>query len=168
MKNRTKVLMIAGLVAIAVLTFGGCSLSSGVVPEIEGTWEDEFGGVRVISGTEIRKFADADATTPEYVYEIVDGHNTRFNGGETGAGDCGYSVVKCTTPPSWNTDQEGTFTVFRWQNFETTGGITTVEFAEGSPPDWPDGYAETADEAVENATEANGWFGLGYTEATLQ
>ena len=169
MKKRTvKVLMIAGLIAVAALAFSGCSLFPGWVPEIEGTWVDSFDGKRVITRTEIQYFDSEDAETASYVFEIVDFDNSGFNGGEAGAGDSGHAVIKCTTPPSWNTDQEGTFTVFRWQNFESSSDTATVEFAEGSPPTWPDGYAETASEAAEDATAENGWFALGYTEATLQ
>ncbi len=166
MKRTVKVLMIAGLVAIAVFAFMGCKALN-IVIEVEGTWIDEFGGKRIITTDTLSVYNTSTDTEPAYVFNITDFDNSGWNGGETGTGDSGYAVLLCTAPPSWNPEQEGTYTIFRWQNL-TTSGTTAMEHAEGSPPTWPTGYEDSAADAITNATGENGWFGLGYVSATLQ
>ena len=163
---RNKILLAALLAVVLVLGATGCSLIRKI--EVAGTWHDENGLKTVITETTISVYWTTTDTEPAYVYEIVDFYNWNWNSGEAGDGPHGYAVVLCTEPSVWNPGQEGTYTVYRWQNLMTSDGALTAEFAEGSPPTWPTGYAETASEAAEIATTENGWFAFGYVSSTLQ
>lgn len=164
---RRKIVTLAVIAIALVMTATGCSL---LRPSelLVGTWIDAFNGKRVITETTVSFYFFSTDPEPTSEYNIVDFARNSWNGGDVGEGSHGYMVLECTTPPSWNTDQAGTYTVFRWQNLATVDGEITIEFAEGSPPTWPTGYGATAAEAAENATETNGWFGFGYTTATKQ
>jgi hypothetical protein len=167
---RNKILLLALVGAVLILAASGCSLLRKI--EVAGTWYDdaEFFGQKfktVITETTISGYWDIADTEPAYVYEIVDFYQRTWNGGETGEGDTGYAVVRYSEYPL-SPDLVGAYTVFRWQNLMNSNGVLTAEFSEGSPPTWPNGYADTASEAEDNATEANGWFALGYKGVTLQ
>lgn len=161
-----KLVLVTVMAAVLLLSAAGCSLLGKI--EILGTWHDAYGGKWVVTETSLSMYWTTTDTVPAYEFDIVGFNNGILNGGESGEGDCGYAVIKSTTPPSWNLDQEGTYTVFRWQNLMNTNGVLTMEYAEGSPPAWPDGFGEGLAETVEMATEANGWYGLGYVSSTLQ
>ena len=161
-----KITMAAVISAVLVMSAAGCYFFRPST-DLVGTWIDDFGGVRVITETTLSMYWSATDTEPAYAFDIVDYDPNSWNGGEAGEGSHGYMVLECTTPPSWNSAQEGTFTVFRWQNMMSADGVMTMEFAEGQPPAWPDGYAATAAEAAENATEAGGWYG-SFTGAAKQ
>jgi hypothetical protein len=168
MTTAKRIIVFAAMAAVVVLAFSGCFLLPNYKIEVEGTWIDAFNGKRVITNTEMQVYTVSTNAEPDYVFEIVEFENSGFNGGETGTDDSGYAVCKCTTPPSYNTAQLGTYTVFRWQKLVSTGESMTAEIGEGSPATWPDGYLSTAADAVTNVTVANGWFAFGYTAATLQ
>jgi len=166
-KVRTKIVMATVIAVALVVAATGCSL---LRPSelLVGTWLDVYDGKRVITETTVSFYFSSTDTEPTAEFDIVDFARNSWNGGDIGEGEHGYMVLECTSPPSWNTDQAGTYTVFRWQNLATVDGEITIEFAEGSPPTWPTGYGATAAEAAESATEANGWFGFGYTSGTKQ
>ncbi len=161
-----------GTATITVTSASGETSSCAVTVEegieVYGTWIDSYDGKRVITNKYLISYNTSADTEFAYVFSIEEFNNSAWNGGETGANDCGYAVCLCINPPSWNTDQKGTYTVFRWQNLDTSGSATVYEFSEGSPPAWPNGYEDSADDAKANATDANGWFGFGYSAGTLQ
>jgi hypothetical protein len=166
MKKRTvKVLMIAGLIAVAALAFSGCEALN-LKMEIEGTWvSTEFGSKVVIEDDLYKSYMSADATEPGYVYEIVEFDNKGFNGGEEGEGDHGHMVVKYKKAPSWNPDATG-HTVIRWKNLKVEGDATQVAMSEGfydPDGDWVGEYFDTAAKAKEKVTAENDCFGV-YTE----
>jgi hypothetical protein len=169
MKKRTalKVLMIAGLAAVAVFAFTGCEALN-LKMEVEGTWVNESTDEKfVISNGVYSYYWPASADEPSYTFTIVEFDNGGFNGGETGAGDCGYAVLQFKDAPDYNPDASG-FTVLRWQNLKVEGEETQIEISEGVKD--PDGfggeppiYEDSAEDAAENVTEANGWFAFGYS-----
>ncbi len=164
MKNRTKVLLIAGLTAVIFLTLAGCFLPT---PDIEtaGTWHcqgDEWESKYVITNELFEVYSSFDAASPDYTYEIVEYSNDRFNAEETGDGNYGFAVIKYLEPPSWNPDASG-HTILRWQNLDTADGVTRVDLCEGFYDPDEDGtaeYLDTAEEAKEYVTAESGSFAV--------
>lgn len=164
MQSRIKVLSIAGLVAVIFITLAGCFLPA---PDIEtaGTWHCQGAGWEskyVITNDLFEVYSSFDAAVPDYTYEIVEYSNSLFNEGELGEGDYGSAVIKYLDPPTWNPDASG-HTILRWQNLETSGGVTRVDLSEGFYD--PDGdfsaeYFATPDEAKEYITAENGSFSV--------
>ena len=167
MKHLKKWLVV--LAALFVLTgMMSCDMFSeeDEVLEIIGEWDNGMG-----IGISERTFTSSYGDTVYYTATIVDFDNSGFNAGESGEGDCGYLVMQFDYAPSWYADNAdlftGKYTVFRWQNITTANGETTMETSEGSnDPTFGDGmpgtYYDTREEAIENVTEANGYFSSGY------
>lgn len=167
MKKRTalKVLMIAGLAAVAVFAFTGCEALNLKI-EVEGTWiSDTYGSKVVIEDGLYKSYMAVDDTEPGYVFEIVEFDNGGFNAGEEGEGDHGHMVVKYKEAPSWNPDAAG-HTVIRWKNLKVEGDATQVAMSEGfydPDEDFIGTYFDTAEEAKEKVTAENNCF-AAYTE----
>lgn len=162
MKKRTalKVLMIAGLAAVAVFAFTGCEALN-LKMEVEGTWvkEGDFPQKWEIKDGVFNVYYSLDGTEPAYSYNIVEFDNGGFNGGETGQGECGYAVISIKTPSQYM--PESGYNILRWQNLEVVDGETKVDMIEG----YKDGeYLDSAEDAKTTVTKENGWFAFGYTE----
>lgn len=128
--------------------------------EIEGTWDGGMSNYVTIDGDEYI-VDNPDDWFWDYGCEVVSFDNDGFNGGEEGEGDCGYAVIKFTDHDS-SPASVGKYTVLRWQNLETTGGVTTIDTCEGYGT-----YFDSAEEAEAGATSAAGYF-ASYSSSTLQ
>lgn len=129
-------------------------------PEIEGTWiylggdystrlEIYDGFIRFYSGIE------AEIETTDALYqecEIIKVNNTELNGGDPESTDCGYLVLKYTTPSSWLADSQNKFGIFRWAGFN---GTDVMWFSEGwidLDGDFSGDHFDTPAEAIEGMT----------------
>ncbi|MFA6506314.1 MAG: Ig-like domain-containing protein [Treponemataceae bacterium] len=158
----------AGTATITVTTQdGGYSAACSVavaVPDIEiaGTWLDNDFGTTLLTITNTSYSVD-DTTSYnwDYTCEIVKYSNDGFNAGDSGAGDCGYAVVKFTVHPN-SPSSVGKYTVLRWKSLVNVSGSTTVYTCEGYGT-----YFDTAAEAEAGANSAGGYFSW-YSQSTKQ
>jgi hypothetical protein len=161
------------LTAAIVMLSAGCDPSVGDEgPEISGTWIDTIYNTKItFTADSYQSYAGLEDTVPSYECEITDFDNRGWNGGDTGAGDCGYAVLRFTKAPSWNTAAEGTYTILRWQNLKSVGLVTTMEYLEGADSTAfpaPITYFDTPEEAVSGAVTGSAWFSFPYAAVTLQ
>ncbi len=129
--------------------------------EIIGTWD-----AGIIIDGDLISFNNFDYYPDEakYTADIISFSNQSFNAGETGEGNCGYVVVCYNNSPDYSAwgfgvnEIEGKYMVIRWQNLEEVDGVISMRYAEGYGT-----YFDTADDAIENATDSNGYFSFSST-----
>lgn len=166
----------------------GCEFFFPPVDDVEiiGTWEvtgeNQYGFWKqrvVVEASRITnywkqyedEFNEPDEWETFWQATIYDYDNDIWNGGEMGRGDHGYLVMKYSDPSPYHPYSEGTFMVLRWENFNDYSG--TMDWCEGFKIEpgtdigdcGIDGYYcgvyfDTFTEAVETATESEGFFGM--------
>lgn len=133
---------------------------------IVGEWDEGFGSTMIITSSLYKKSWVAGATWPagSNSAKIVSFNNSDWNSTDSGSGEgtYGYVVIEWTEPS--NPTDKGKFDVVQWESLKTTSGTTTVSYSEGYNAK---GYFETADDAIEGATSANGYFN-SFSPATLK
>lgn len=131
-----------------------------------GTWDAGYGNTMEITSSLYKKSWPASSwgSAGSYSAKIVYFNNSDWNSTDSGSGEgsYGYFVIEWTDP-SISTDK-GKFDVVQWKNLKTLSGTTTMSYSEGYNAK---GYFETADDAIESATSANGYFGV-FSSATLK
>jgi hypothetical protein len=116
---------------------------------IIGEWDTGYGSLDVTSAEITTYNSDGSIF---WSYEIDSFDNSEWNGDESGEGNYGYMVVKCTEPSEYTPEAQDKYTVIRWQNFVTE---TSMEYSEGYIA-----YFDTAEEAIAGATISEGFFNL--------
>ncbi|QEN08685.1 hypothetical protein EXM22_12055 [Oceanispirochaeta crateris] len=158
MKN-LKHLSLFLMVLLVMTGFMSCELIGKDDIAIIGEWDttsDSGSGRIIFTDSSYENYYNGELS---YTAKIVHSDNYNWNGEESGEGYYGYLVIQFDNPPSWNTTIENKFVVLRWKNF-----------IEGTSMDYSEGYLEyfdTADEAIEGATAANGFFGTYTTVSKL-
>lgn len=164
--------------------------------EIKGTWLDEGENWKqklVITNTKITNYWSESLIKTnkgnkddnlELFWEarIYKFDNEKWNGEEFGSGDHGYMVLKYTIASEVHPEAKDKYMVLRWKSLTTSGDVTTMSWSEGykKDPD-PDNYLgkcgypevycglyfDTYQEAIDNATDGEGFFGM-YSEITKE
>ncbi len=145
-----------------------CDVSVGLqsTPEIEGNWlylggdyssrlEIADGVIQFYSGNE------AEIATTDNLFqecEITGVDNTQLNGGDEESTDCGYMVIKYTTPSVHLPNSQDKYGILRWADYN---GSDTMWYSEG----WIDlnsddigDHFDTPAEAIEGMTVDSGAF----------
>jgi len=169
------------LLLFSLFVFSACFdddsslLSPELKPEITGTWllpgfapyEEKW----VIVDNRITYYSGTVATdtwsTTNYIGEIVQFNNIMFNAGESETSDCGYAVIRFIYADNAAWGDVDKYNIFRWKNLTTSN----VSFSQGTKligtyPNSTNQIFNSVDDAVNQATDAAGYFGYYSSNVT--
>ncbi|MDC7245630.1 MAG: hypothetical protein PQJ47_06935 [Sphaerochaetaceae bacterium] len=166
------------LAALVVFASTGCSLFLSSTMPPEGSYE--------LVGDYGTETWDIDEDTISYdsgytsyeadiISTVVDsfnaGDSTIVSSGSSPSGDYGYMVIQYTTVSDEGTGEVGKYNIFRWQ--ENADDASAMDFtqgykdADGESP-YINALFDTAQDAVDGATNDNGYFSFASEGAVLQ
>jgi len=149
-----------------LLSFSSCDMFQPEEESIEvvGEWSNQDEKASITSNSFIKYYRDSETDNFVMGYEcaIAEFSNDNFNAGESGDGDCGYAVIKYTTPPSYNPDAKDKYGIIRWQDLSSNAMNFSEAYYDPDPTDddFTAVYFDTAADAKANMTNVNNCFSM--------